>query len=263
MGNFIDVHNHLAWGIDDGMENKENAENALRSAKDDGINELIVTPHFIPEQYSQADIDRNHQRVLELIELARTFDIQVSEGAELFLNNEYLDVLDQHRCPSLAASRYLLCEFNVRNEISHDGGEAEDKLYEIKIRKYVPVIAHVERYFHSKIDLERISSWINMGYVIQVNRTSLLGMHGAVCKENAIRLLEHNMVHIVASDAHRCNGSRVCKLSDAYEYIAKHYGQDNAEILCCRNPKHILNDEALETINVKKHSLFKRLFGRS
>ena len=45
---FIDLHCHMAWDIDDGIDSREEAEKALQQAKADGIVTLAVTPHFIP-----------------------------------------------------------------------------------------------------------------------------------------------------------------------------------------------------------------------
>ena len=84
----------------------------------------------------------------------------------------------------LANSNYVLCEFNVREKLQ-DSTQVEDRLYELIIRGYTPIVAHVERYFHTKIDLSRVQDWIDMGCNIQVNRTSLLGDHGRTIQKNA------------------------------------------------------------------------------
>lgn len=262
MSGYIDIHNHMAWGVDDGMDSEENAKIALANAQKDGIKAIIATPHYVPGQYTIEKIKEIDARIKELMSVAKAYDIEIYQGAELFLNSSYLDMLDEKLCPSLADSKYLLCEFDVRKELPK-GDEVEDKLYEIKIRGFIPVVAHVERYFHNKLDLNRVQDWISSGYKIQVNRTSLLGMHGDVCRDNAIRLLENGMVHVIASDTHRCNGDRICKFSDAYAWLSKHYGEPCAEILCKRNPAHILQREALENIVIEKKSFIKRLFGRS
>lgn len=263
MNHFVDIHNHMAWGVDDGMESRDNAIIALSNAHKDGITEIIATPHFVPGQYDQKKIDEINERIHELKELAETYHIEIYTGAELFLNSGYLDMIDEGKCPSLAESKYILCEFDVRKELPIHNYDVEDKLYEISIRGYIPIIAHVERYFHKKIDLSRIQKWIDMGCVIQINRTSLLGMHGSVCKDNSQRLLENNLVHLVATDTHRCVGERICQMSDVYGYIKDHYGLESAEILCKRNPMHIINNQNLEWIETKKQSVWKRMFGRS
>ena len=45
---FIDLHCHMAWDIDDGIDSREEAQRALQQAKADGIEKLAATPHFIP-----------------------------------------------------------------------------------------------------------------------------------------------------------------------------------------------------------------------
>ena len=136
---------------------------------------------------------------------------------------------------------------------------AEDYLYELKVRGYRPIIAHVERYFPKGIDLDRVQSWIELGCYIQVNRTSLLGTHGDVCRKNAEKLLKEGMVHVLATDTHRSEGHRIAKLSDVYSLIEKEYGKANAILLLQENPKHIIQNETLEEMKViKKRSIFDR-----
>lgn len=252
----IDIHNHLAWDIDDGMDTRENAETALKAAKQDGIVKIIATPHFIPGKQDKAEVEFMNQRIYELKNLAEKYDIEVYLGSEIFLNDDYLDMLDKDNFNTLAGSGYALCEFDVRKDMNKNES-AEDILYEFEVRDMIPVIAHVERYFPKGIDLNRVEDWINRGYVIQINRTSLLGCHGETAKKNAWKLVKSGLVHVVASDAHREKGNRICKLSDAYDEIAETIGTENAEILFYRNPLHMIENEEIEDIIVKKKkSLF-------
>lgn len=259
MSGFVDIHTHLAWDIDDGFLDKEATMNALASMQKDGITTAITTPHVVPGQINEELFEVMKQRMKEVRELAADYNITIFEGCELFLNASYLEVLDSMQYFSLANSEYILVEFDVRKNMI-ENNDAEDILYEITIRDKVPIIAHVERYFHDDIDIERVQQWVDMGCFIQINRTSLLGMHGATIKKNAEKLLQNGLAHVVASDAHRDKGNRICKLSDAYELLHKKMGQEIADILCKRNPEHILQNEELESIEVKKTSVFKRLW---
>ena len=45
---FIDLHCHMAWDIDDGIDSRAEAQQALQQARVDGIVKLAATPHFIP-----------------------------------------------------------------------------------------------------------------------------------------------------------------------------------------------------------------------
>ena len=256
---FVDIHNHFTWDVDDGMDNKENAIRALRDAKKDGIQKLIATPHFIPGLQNEEDVSFINKRIAELQLIGKVQDIEVYYGSEVFLNDAYLDMLDNNCVNTLANSDYLLCEFDVRKDLANNK-EAEEQLYEISIRNLIPVIAHVERYFHSGLDLKRIQQWVKNGYVMQVNRTSLLGLHSEQVRKNAIKLLKTGMVHVVASDAHRVSGQRIGKLSDAYEMVRDLTCKENAELLFNRNPMHLIHNEDMEQMVMvkKKISLFNR-----
>lgn len=257
---FIDIHNHFAWDIDDGMESKEQAMLALEGAKKDGVQAIMSTPHFIPGKQDRKDVEAMSSRMEELKNLARDYGIEIYFGSEIFLNDDYLEMLDNEWFYTLAGSGYALCEFDVRKNIIDFGDEPDDKLYEFTVRNMIPVIAHVERYFHKGVSLEKVREWVENGYIIQINRTSLLGMHGETAKKNAWKLLHAGLAHVVASDAHRASGNRICKLSDAYKLVADEIGEKNANILFYENPLHIIRNEDLEDISVvKKKSFFDRL----
>lgn len=258
---FIDTHIHIAWDIDDGIPSKEDAIKTLKNAKQDGINMIIATPHYVPGTYSIHDVMAIDERLDDTIALANEYQIEVFKGSEVFLNNEYLDMVDAKMFHTLANSNYILVEFDVRKDIKNIEG-VEEKLYELTIRNYRPIIAHVERYFHSGIDLKRVREWIKMGCFVQVNRTSILGLGGEVCKQNAQKLLKAGVVHIVASDTHRATGNRICKFSDVYEYIAKKYVEKNADLLCKINPENIILNKELDKMEMKKGSLISRILRR-
>lgn len=260
--NFVDLHSHVTWNVDDGIETKEDSRIALRMAEKDGIRHLVLTPHFIPGRFKQEDYDEITEVMEECIGLAEALGIHAYKGCEMFLNEDYMDMLDRHLFHSINHTKYLLAEFDVRKEMNRND-TAEDKLYEINLRGYVPVIAHVERYFHDDIDLDRVAEWVDMGYVIQVNRTSILGMNGNSAKANAIKLIENNLAHVVSTDTHRISGSRIEKMSDVYEYLKKEYGKENADLLCFENGMNILQGKAVsETDIVVKKSLFSKLLKR-
>ena len=42
MAKFIDIHSHIAWGIDDGMPSIEDAKCSLENAKADALSESVV-----------------------------------------------------------------------------------------------------------------------------------------------------------------------------------------------------------------------------
>lgn len=70
MGRFIDLHSHIAWGIDDGMPSMEDAQSSLELARNDGIVGICSTPHIIPGQYDASIHNEIVSRQMELKEMS-------------------------------------------------------------------------------------------------------------------------------------------------------------------------------------------------
>lgn len=258
MAKFIDIHSHIAWGIDDGMLSIEDAESSLELARNDAIVGICSTPHFIP---GQLDVFIYNEIVSRQKELKEMSPIPIYFGGEVMMNSEFIDGMDLGLYPTLNGSRYMLVEYNVLHDI-HSIDYRDDCLYELKVKGFVPVIAHIERYFHSGLDYSIIDNWIDMGCVLQINRTSILGMHGKSIQSNALSLLDDGYCDLIGTDTHRSSGNRISKLSDVYAVVGKRIGFDNADILFYENPKRILSDMDILNIEVakkKKHfSFFRR-----
>ena len=258
MAKFIDIHSHIAWGIDDGMPSIEDAESSLELARNDAIVGICSTPHFIP---GQLDVSIYNEIVSRQKELKEMSPIPIYFGGEVMMNSEFIDGMDLGLYPTLNGSRYMLVEYNVLHDI-HSIDYRDDCLYELKVKGFVPVIAHIERYFHSGLDYSIIDNWIDMGCILQINRTSILGMHGKSIQSNALSLLDDGYCDLIGTDTHRSSGNRISKLSDVYAVVGKRIGFDNADILFYENPKRILSDMYILNIVVakkKKHfSFFRR-----
>ena len=258
MEKFIDIHSHIAWDIDDGMPSIEDAQSSLETARNDGFVGICSTPHIIPGQY---DASIHNEIVSRQMELKEMSSIPIYFGGEVMMNGEFIDGLGMEIYPTLNSSRYMLVEYNVLRDI-HSIEYRDDCLYELKVRGYIPVIAHIERYFHSELDYSIIENWIDMGCVLQINRTSILGMHGKKIQSNALSFLDNGYCDVIATDAHRANGSRISMLSDVYSVVGKRIGFDNADILMYTNPKRILEDKDILNIEVvkkkKRFSFFRR-----
>ncbi len=258
--NFIDIHGHYAWDVDDGIPTKEDALKALEIARENNITSIVATPHVVPGSHTIQDIKDIKERIGELKQLALKQNIQVYEGCELFLNHDCIQALKDDLFIPIENTHYLLVEFDVRKELgSHH--EVEDFLYEIEVKGFVPIIAHVERYFKEEVDIERVQEFVDNGYIIQVNSSSLLGVHGKTVKNNAYCLINEGLAHIIASDTHRCEGHRIPCLQSTFDALSKKYDYQTLKTLMYDNPQHILQDEEVDEIKIKS-SFFKKLLKR-
>lgn len=241
---FIDLHSHIAWDVDDGIKTKEDAIKALEQAIEDGIMGICSTPHVICGKTDTNAFQNILLRQQELMEIAKEMGVYIYSGAEMFMNIDFLDSLDNGIFQTLNESRYMLVEFDLSRDI-HYISYIDEYLDELFCRGFIPIIAHVERFFPMGLDMEMIENWLDMGCLLQTNRTSLMGFQGKVIQRNAHHLVKNKMIHLVASDTHRTVGNRIEKLSDAYQVVIKLTNTEYANQLLFQNPLIILNDEVL------------------
>lgn len=241
---FIDLHSHIAWDVDDGIKTKEDAIKALEQAIEDGIMGICSTPHVICGKTDTNAFQNILLRQQELMEIAKKMGVYIYSGAEMFMNIDFLDSLDNGIFQTLNESRYMLVEFDLSRDI-HYISYIDEYLDELFCRGFIPIIAHVERFFPMGLDMEMIENWLDMGCLLQTNRTSLMGFQGKVIQRNAHHLVKNKMIHLVASDTHRTVGNRIEKLSDAHQVVIKLTDTEYADQLFLRNPLIILDDEVL------------------
>lgn len=245
---FIDLHSHYAWNVDDGIETIEDAKAALKEASLQNITKIVATPHITPGTTTINEFKKIKERINELKELAKEYQIVIYQGCEVMLNGDYLELLDNHQYLTINKGPYLLVEFNVTQKLPED---YDERLYEYGIKQKI-VIAHVERYFHRNIDLDIIRDWIDQGYIIQVNSTSLLGIHGSVIQENAYQLIDNGMVHVIANDLHRPSGKRSVNLQETYKVLSKKYNSEDITKLMYDNPLAIIEGNFPKLVKAQK-----------
>lgn len=249
----IDLHSHIAWEIDDGMPSKEDALIALNQAKEDGMEAICSTPHIIPGQIDSSFFQSIRARQEELKAIS---PLSIYFGGEVMINSEFIDYIDEGLYPTMNGTKYLLVEFNVLKDI-HQIPWHQESLYECVVRGYRPVIAHIERYFKDGLDWDLIQEWQENGYVLQINRTSLLGLSGSNAQKNAWKLLEKGVGHLVCTDTHRASGSRIECLSDVYNQLINKIGEENAHLLCYKNPQSILMGDEVKDLEIRKRKFFQ------
>ena len=150
--------------------------------------------------------------------------------------------------------------YNINNEIAE---KIFPELYEIKIRGYVPILAHVERYKEVQENVNIIYDCIKEGALIQVNSSSIIGKNGKEAERVNEILLNNNMIHFIATDAHSSTRRRPI-IRETYDYIVRKYGEQKAEILFIQNPYKVIEDKEISIESPRKYEkskgFFKKLF---
>ena len=91
---FIDTHTHITWGIDDGIQTLNECIEVLHQCEEDGIERVIATPHFIPGRHDKKTVLTMIKRMQEVQNLCEKHGIKYYPGSEVFLNRDYLDMID-------------------------------------------------------------------------------------------------------------------------------------------------------------------------
>lgn len=234
-----DIHSHVIPGIDDGARDMDISMKMLRIARDNGIEHIILTPHYKPMHHNAG---KEKQRMLtdklrEKME-GEGIEIRLYNGNELYYHSEALSELENGKVFTLADSSYVLVEFSPMDEFDY----IRNGLYQLLSGGYRPIVAHVERYRKLLSNMEAVGDIIEMGCYVQVNAGSIMGEAGYQIKSFTRRLLKSRLVHFVATDAHNVD-NRGPFLKDCAKYISRKCGNDYMQTLLCVNPAKIIANE--------------------
>lgn len=198
---YVDLHCHLIPGVDDGAPSLDHAVAHARRLAEEGVRDVAVTPHV--NSIWALDVRSIPARVVELAAAlaAEGLGVRLHPGGELA--HERAADLDDEELALIAqgppAAPWLLVEAPFAG-ISSDFVAVVDDL---RRRGFGALIAHPERTTgFARHGVERLRPLLSAGALLQVNVCSLLGQHGLVVQEQAVRLLRAGLAHVLASDGH-------------------------------------------------------------
>lgn len=241
----IDIHTHILPLVDDGSKSMELSRKLLIDAKNDGITDICLTPHFCRMDNFILKKDIITQKFESFKNQVKDIDIKLYLGNELMIEPNLDELLENKQLCTLNNSDYVLIEFPF-NEYKNDYNEY---LYNISLIGLKIIIAHPERY--QFINDKLIHSWLSNGYYLQANA---LSFNVKEKRKFLFNLIENGQLHLIASDAH--SEHRPSILSDTYELIAHKFNIETADLLFNINPYNILNNKNI----IKPSKVRKRLF---
>jgi protein-tyrosine phosphatase len=234
----IDIHCHLLPEVDDGPKSWDVAVEMCRLAAADGITHSVATPHSNDRyRYDRADLEERLQRLQGLVGDSLTLGI----GCDFHLSYDNLQkVLANPEKYTISGTRYLLVElsdFSIPIQIA----DCFLKLGDVGV---TAIITHPERNAILRQSPQRVIEWVEFGCAVQVTANALTGFWGSRVEKVATWLLEHEAVHVLASDAHDTK-HRTPVLSQARQVVAATYGDELANALVEDNPRAILAGKPL------------------
>lgn len=248
-----DLHSHILPGVDDGARDLETALEMARLAVDKGITTLAATPHWD----LVFDWKLIKQRVEELAVCFQQENISLKlvPGAELFMDYNLVN-LSKEQIPTYNNNgQYCLLEFPMFEIPNY----SDDVIFSLKVKGITPIIAHPERYKNVAEDPNLIKRWIDNGCLMQMNAGSVTGMFGERIQKISEILLEHQMVHIMASDAHS-TGRRGFVLQEGADRVEALIGVEQKDLLVVGNPGAVVAGEQLEVPEALSYKPRKRFW---
>ncbi len=233
----FDIHCHILPGVDDGAPTMEDALSMLQKEMDDGVKNVILTPHFFSYGKNSAHINDRFSELSE--EAKRKFpELKLYLGQELFFSSSLPELLEEGKALFMGASRYALVEFAPDTEyaILYRG------LTELLQSGIQPILAHAERIKALSLPVAR--ELVHVGVYLQINAGSILGKGGFWTRRLVNKLLREELVHFVGSDAHNMT-ERAPNIKDAYLYTKRKFGRKTAEAIFSVHPQLMLQDKYL------------------
>ncbi|MDM5329831.1 CpsB/CapC family capsule biosynthesis tyrosine phosphatase [Neobacillus sp. CF12] len=251
----IDIHCHILPAVDDGAQSLSDSIGMAKKAVEQGIHTIVASPHHKNSRYEnpkQEIIDR----VKELNEALRLekVDLEVIPGQEVRIYGEMLQGFEMGEILPVNHTPYVLVEFPS----NHVPRYTEKLFYDLQTKGLIPVIVHPERNQEIIERSDLLYQLVKKGALTQVTASSISGDFGKKIKNFSLQLIEANLTHFIASDAHNIT-SRSFKMREALAVIGKKYGSDivymfeeNSSLVI--EGKHVFKEEPE---HIKRKKLFK------
>ncbi|CAM4008695.1 tyrosine-protein phosphatase [Alkalicoccus chagannorensis] len=252
----IDIHSHILPSIDDGAQNEEEALALARAAEAEGIHTVAATPHhqngsFVNEA---ADIRAKTRHLNDAVQAAG-INVTIIPGQETRIHGEYLEEWEKGTIlPVGGNTDYVLIEF----PLDHVPRYASQLLYDIQLKGLIPVIVHPERNEEIKDRPNLLYSLVKNGSLTQLTAASLTGRFGSKAKQLSLDLLEANLAHLIASDAHDTE-KRGFHLQEGYAAVETKFNARFVKQLQANAQRLIQNERLL--IDPPEHVKKKKFLG--
>lgn len=215
----------------------------LREFRAIGVETLVFTPHLLAGDLDVRGIEETlavQQGRFEAVMDHLGSDASVPRlglGQEVLARTpQDLDGVVNRAGVGLAGGDALLVEFGF-----FEGFDGDGVIRRVLAEGRRIVVAHPERYHYGEGDaLESAKRWHDMGAMLQVNGGSLGGLYSTSATEIAMRLLEEDLVEIIASDHH--GDHRPHSPGMISEIVEERMGPERVEAVMAAGPRRALGE---------------------
>lgn len=213
----IDLHIHILPGLDDGPSDISGTLALAEACVEDGVRAVAATPHV------SEDYPTRPGQLAEALERARDaiaregLPLELHGGAEVAIDR--LPLLSDQDLQSFTlgqSGKYILLE----TPYSAWPASLEDHLGRLSSLGIRVILAHPERSagVQGPDGIKKLESAVARGVYAQVTAGSLAGRFGRTAQATARTLIERNLIHLIASDAHNVD-RRPPRMSESVDAI--------------------------------------------
>jgi protein-tyrosine phosphatase len=195
--NYVDLHCHLLWGIDDGAKTEADSLAMGAALVSLGFRHVACSPHARPE-YPSDDTALSERRRHEVQEaLAREgIELTLHPNAENMLDPALLAQPEGERRP-IGTGPYVLAEAPFLAALPQLG----ELIFRLRVKGIIPLIAHPERCmeFHRP---GRAREAVQAGALLQLDIGALIGRYGRTAKKLAHEFASEGLYSVASTDLH-------------------------------------------------------------
>lgn len=238
-----DLHSHYLPGVDDGSKDIETTKNMLKNAHENGVTDIIFTPHFILDSRFMSTKSENERIIAPIIKFAKEeYNINVFLGNEVYCNNEMLRLYNEGLISTLNNSRYLLIEIPMYSKMNN----LKSLFFELISNGIIPILAHPERYTAYYNDIDFFMELRQMGVLMQMNASSLVGDYGSKAKKMVTKLLKANLISFVGSDIHSDHENKNNFIPKIEKKLKKIVGEDRFIDITANNFARVIQNKEVD-----------------
>jgi protein-tyrosine phosphatase len=226
-------------GMDDGPAKIEESLSMVEIAISEGITSIVATPHFTASGHLDVFLSERDNKLNEITQILteKGFKIDILKGAELYIDMKFLTFRNLQKL-TINGTRYILTELPLMGFPLY----TEEFFYRLQFAGFLPIIAHPERNAEVIRNPELLYRLVEAGSLVQINTGSITGVFGASAQKCARSIINRDMAHIVATDAHS-DRRRKPEFRFCIKLLNLWFGKAKTEKLVMKNPGDIVKDK--------------------
>ena len=126
---FIDIHNHILPGIDDGAKNVEESIALLKGFSEFGVTRFICTPHIMHNYHNNTPktIEKSFKKLKKALKKENTLDVKIKCAAEHMIDDNFEHILKNEKVLPLDSTHLLVEMSYLQPSINFDSATKKIK----------------------------------------------------------------------------------------------------------------------------------------